>query len=218
MLDSMITAVDDGFSYDGIVSIPETGLEDVGRRPGLAGWLDGSVELFRTTKAAISHKFLHKPTSPINDDKPSRPNSGIASVPALQTSHTCKESSQRGSEDAQAKPDPGGSNTAGEGDETRPQEQLPRKPDSEENEEARTQENLPRKLDREENEENRPQGRLPRKLDREENEEARPQEKLPRKLDREEKEEIRPQERLPRRLDREENEETRSPFKHRETS
>jgi hypothetical protein len=43
MLDSMITAVDDGFSYDGIVSIPETGLEDVGRRPGLAGWLDGSV-------------------------------------------------------------------------------------------------------------------------------------------------------------------------------
>ena len=43
MLDSVITAVDDGFSYDGIVSIPETGLEDVGHRPGLAGWLDGSV-------------------------------------------------------------------------------------------------------------------------------------------------------------------------------
>ena len=43
MLDSMITAVDDGFSYDGIVSIPETDLEDVGHRPGLAGWLDGSV-------------------------------------------------------------------------------------------------------------------------------------------------------------------------------
>ena len=39
MLDSVITAVDDGFSYDGIVSIPETGLEDVGHRPGLAGWL-----------------------------------------------------------------------------------------------------------------------------------------------------------------------------------
>ena len=43
MLDSMITAVDDGFSYDGIVSIPETGLEDVGYRPGLAGWLDGGM-------------------------------------------------------------------------------------------------------------------------------------------------------------------------------
>ena len=28
MLDSMITAVDDGFSYDGIVSMPEIGLED----------------------------------------------------------------------------------------------------------------------------------------------------------------------------------------------
>ena len=35
MLDSMITAVEDGFSYDGIVSIPETGLEDVQwYRPG----------------------------------------------------------------------------------------------------------------------------------------------------------------------------------------
>ncbi|KAN0094940.1 hypothetical protein V8E55_003227 [Tylopilus felleus] len=29
MLDDMITAVDVGFSYDGIVSVPETGLEDV---------------------------------------------------------------------------------------------------------------------------------------------------------------------------------------------
>ena len=35
MLDSMIAAVDDGFSYDGIVSIPEIGLEDA-----RYGWLD----------------------------------------------------------------------------------------------------------------------------------------------------------------------------------
>lgn len=43
MLDSMIHAVDNGFSFDGIVSIPEMGLEDFGRRPGLAGWLDDGV-------------------------------------------------------------------------------------------------------------------------------------------------------------------------------
>lgn len=43
MLDSMIHAVDEGFSFDGIVSIPEMGLEDFGRRPGLAGWLDDGV-------------------------------------------------------------------------------------------------------------------------------------------------------------------------------
>jgi hypothetical protein len=43
MLESMVMAVDDGFSYDGIVSIPETGLEDVWYRPGFAGWLDGGV-------------------------------------------------------------------------------------------------------------------------------------------------------------------------------
>lgn len=43
MLNSMILAVDNGHSYDGIVSIPEVGLEDYGRRPGLAGWLDDFV-------------------------------------------------------------------------------------------------------------------------------------------------------------------------------
>ena len=43
ILDSMITVVDEGFSYDGIVSIPETGLEDVGYRTGLAGRLDDGV-------------------------------------------------------------------------------------------------------------------------------------------------------------------------------
>lgn len=37
MLDSMIHTVDNGFSFDGIVSIPEMGLEDFGCRPGLAG-------------------------------------------------------------------------------------------------------------------------------------------------------------------------------------
>ena len=46
MMDSMITAVDEGFSYDGIVSIPKIGLEDVWYRPVLAGWLDeGLVRL-----------------------------------------------------------------------------------------------------------------------------------------------------------------------------
>ena len=37
LLDNVITAVEVGFSYDGIVSVPETGLEDAGQRPGLAG-------------------------------------------------------------------------------------------------------------------------------------------------------------------------------------
>ena len=101
----------------------------------------------------------------------------------LQTSHTDEESSQRGSEVAQAKPGPGDSDTAREGNETHPQERLPRKPDREENAETRPRERLPRKLDREEVEATRPQERLPRKLDREENEETRPQEPSPRKAD-----------------------------------
>ena len=73
MLDSMILAVDEGLSYDGIVSIPERGLEDVGyRSSGLAGLLEDGVvralllltsmttndhaiqEVLRTTAAAIS--------------------------------------------------------------------------------------------------------------------------------------------------------------------
>ena len=119
----------------------------------------------------------------------------------LQTSHTDEESSQRGSEVAQVKPGPGDSDTAREGNETHPQERLPRKPDREENAETRPQERLPRKLGREEVEETRPQERLPRKLDREEVEATRPQERLPRKLDREENEETRPQEPSPRKAD-----------------
>jgi hypothetical protein len=43
MLDNMITAVDAGFSYDGIVSVPETSLEDVGHRFGLASSLRDKV-------------------------------------------------------------------------------------------------------------------------------------------------------------------------------
>ena len=45
MLDSMILAVDEGLSYDGIVSIPEIGLEDVSyKSSGLAGLVeDGMV-------------------------------------------------------------------------------------------------------------------------------------------------------------------------------
>lgn len=44
MLDAMVLAVNEGLSYDGIVSIPEVGLEDFGRRPGPAGRLkDGMV-------------------------------------------------------------------------------------------------------------------------------------------------------------------------------
>ena len=46
MLDAMVLAVNEGLSYDGIVSIPEVGLEDSGRRPGLAARLeDGMVRL-----------------------------------------------------------------------------------------------------------------------------------------------------------------------------
>ena len=44
MLDDMIAVVDEGFSYDGIVSIPQTGLEDVEyRRSGMGDLLRGSV-------------------------------------------------------------------------------------------------------------------------------------------------------------------------------
>lgn len=43
MLDNMVTAVDHGFSYDGIVSVPKIGLEDAGQRPGLASWVDNIV-------------------------------------------------------------------------------------------------------------------------------------------------------------------------------
>lgn len=43
MLESMITAINEGLSFDGIVSVPEVGLEDFGRRPGLAGRLDDAV-------------------------------------------------------------------------------------------------------------------------------------------------------------------------------
>lgn len=60
VLDSIITAMDVGFSYDGIVTIPETGLEDVGYRPGLAGWLDGGVV----------RPLLLLPTTITNQDPP----------------------------------------------------------------------------------------------------------------------------------------------------
>ena len=43
MLDTMIGAVDAGFSYDGIVSMPEIGLEDVRHRSGLASSLRDNV-------------------------------------------------------------------------------------------------------------------------------------------------------------------------------
>lgn len=44
MLSTMVAAVDEGFSYDGIVSVPEMGLEDVEYRCGLGGSLrDGMV-------------------------------------------------------------------------------------------------------------------------------------------------------------------------------
>ena len=39
LLDNVVAAVKVGFSYDGIVSVPETGLEDAGLQPGLAGWM-----------------------------------------------------------------------------------------------------------------------------------------------------------------------------------
>ena len=39
LLDNVVAAVEVGFSYDGIVSVPETGLEDAGQQPGLAGWV-----------------------------------------------------------------------------------------------------------------------------------------------------------------------------------
>lgn len=43
LLDSVVTAVEVGFSYDGIVSVPDTGLEDAGQRPGLAGWIEAGM-------------------------------------------------------------------------------------------------------------------------------------------------------------------------------
>lgn len=43
MLDDMIAVVDEGFSYDGIVSIPQAGLEDVKYRSDMANSFRGSV-------------------------------------------------------------------------------------------------------------------------------------------------------------------------------
>ena len=45
LLDYTVAAVDEGFSYDGIVSVPEGGLEDIKHRFGQAGELlhDGVV-------------------------------------------------------------------------------------------------------------------------------------------------------------------------------
>ncbi|KAN0094956.1 hypothetical protein V8E55_003243 [Tylopilus felleus] len=90
MLDSMILAVDEGLSYDGIVSIPERGLEDVSyRHSGLAGLLEDGVEVLRTTAAAISRvvaKFLPKAILPASqptssaDNRASVADSGISSV------------------------------------------------------------------------------------------------------------------------------------------
>ena len=47
MLNNMIAAVDEGFSYDGIVSVPDTCMEDVEYRSGLlAGSLRDGVVSF----------------------------------------------------------------------------------------------------------------------------------------------------------------------------
>ena len=57
----MITAMDAGFSYDGIVS-PETGLEDVEHRSGLAGSFRDSVvsplsRLLATGSRDLGYRF-----------------------------------------------------------------------------------------------------------------------------------------------------------------
>ena len=61
MLDNMITAVEDGFSYDGIVSIPETGLEDVEHRSGLSGSLcDSKVSPLSNLLAIGSRRLRYR--------------------------------------------------------------------------------------------------------------------------------------------------------------
>ena len=46
LLDNMVAAVEVGFSYDNIVSIPAVGLEDVARRRGVADSADKVRSLF----------------------------------------------------------------------------------------------------------------------------------------------------------------------------
>ena len=58
LLDNMITAVKVGFSYNGIMLVPETGLEDTGQWPGLAGWI----------QRGMVHSLLLLPTiTPMTD-------------------------------------------------------------------------------------------------------------------------------------------------------
>ena len=73
MLDNMIMAVEAGFSYDGIVSIPETGLEDVREhRSGLAGSLcDSAVSPLSNLLAAGSRGLRSRIGSqPFHEEQP----------------------------------------------------------------------------------------------------------------------------------------------------
>jgi len=179
------------------VSIPETGLEDA-----RYGWLDGCQEQIRTAGAVISQaatKLIpRKPTPPPRDGgTPSLTDSGIDSGegqggapqdrPASKISHTDQENSQWKDKEVPAQPGTGTTDelpkqkngqvlggAAHEGNqETRPQEQSPRKRDEQAGEKS------PRKQVREENEETRvgAQEILPRKRD----ERVPDDERLPRK-------------------------------------
>lgn len=54
LLDNMVAAVEVGFSYDNIVSIPAVGLEDVARRRGVADSADKVRPLFLPTSTAMT--------------------------------------------------------------------------------------------------------------------------------------------------------------------
>lgn len=57
MLDDMVAAVDEGLSYDGIVSVPQAGLEDADYRTGLAESLRNGV-VSPSTRFASRHKLI----------------------------------------------------------------------------------------------------------------------------------------------------------------
>ncbi|KAG9311664.1 hypothetical protein JVU11DRAFT_7899 [Chiua virens] len=86
MLDSLVDAIDEGFSPDGIRSVPEIGLEDIAYRHGLAGLSDRVVDGFQAIKIYVGSSNLiarvfrrSQPHTPSTDTRHPRI-SGISTV------------------------------------------------------------------------------------------------------------------------------------------
>ncbi|KAI9569165.1 hypothetical protein HD554DRAFT_2038349 [Boletus coccyginus] len=123
MLDSMILAVNEGHSYDGIVSLPGIGLEDFGRRPGrLAGRFDDCKELFWKVKlrvTGITAKLRRNVPPPLDPDVvPPTPPGGDGKQPRKRVES--KDTSQGKEEGKEVSPTlPGPEHGGGDGQQPR---------------------------------------------------------------------------------------------------